>query len=437
MGKKRQRGNGEFAVAPAGVHAGVHAGAPLLAASHRQAGHCAAWQAAGGTNTLRQAYSGGKSGQGRSKSERKASDLWFRKCGHGEALWAAYYRGQPEGVVPTAEWEAFTAALASPLPVTFRTHAAGSGADPEAEREAIAAFEARLDASRQAERVGWHGGGGAETWWQAVAGVGKRELKGEAASLSDLLAEGTRRGMLNRQELVSMLPVAALRVPAGAACLDMCASPGSKTMQLLEAVSLTRREATPLFRAGMVVANDPHPGRLSALRDALARHGRPAAQLSRLLVTCHRGENFPSPVRPFRDLPPAETGGGNGATGATGGNGAHGETGKTGEPGGNCGAGADSTGIGFDRVLADVPCSGDGTIRKDPSVLPRWSPALGHQLHATQLEIAWRGLQLLAVGGRMVYSTCSLNPSEDEAVVAALLVRAGTTQSHYTNLLLQ
>ena len=57
-------------------------------------------------------------------------------------------------------------------------------------------------------------------------------------------------------------------------------------------------------------------------------------------------------------------------------------------------------------MLADVPCSGDGTIRKDPSVLPRWTPAVSNQIHAAQLEIAWRGLELLRVGGLMAYSTC-------------------------------
>ena len=46
------------------------------------------------------------------------------------------------------------------------------------------------------------------------------------------------------------------------------------------------------------------------------------------------------------------------------------------------------------------------------------------QLHHTQLEIAWRGVELLKVGGLMCYSTCSLNPIEDEAVVAELLRRA-------------
>ena len=57
-------------------------------------------------------------------------------------------------------------------------------------------------------------------------------------------------------------------------------------------------------------------------------------------------------------------------------------------------------------------------------MLPRWTPGVGNALHATQLAIAWRGLELLRVGGLLCYSTCSLNPIEDEAVVAALLGRA-------------
>jgi hypothetical protein len=72
----------------------------------------------------------------------------------------------------------------------------------------------------------------------------------------------------------------------------------------------------------------------------------------------------------------------------------------------------------FDRVLCDVPCSGDGTMRKAPDIWRRWTPANGNGLHTLQLRIALRGAELLRVGGRMVYSTCTFNPVEDEAVVA-------------------
>merc|ERR1719183_1030232 len=77
----------------------------------------------------------------------------------------------------------------------------------------------------------------------------------------------------------------------------------------------------------------------------------------------------------------------------------------------------------FDRVLCDVPCSGDGTMRKTPYIWKSWTVKDGLSLHIRQLGILNRGLDLLKVGGRLVYSTCSLNPMEDEAVVAAALVR--------------
>jgi len=68
-----------------------------------------------------------------------------------------------------------------------------------------------------------------------------------------------------------------------------------------------------------------------------------------------------------------------------------------------------------------VPCSGDGTIRKDEHILPNWMPRTGNALHGLQLRILKRALELVRVGGVVCYSTCSLNPVEDEAVVSAAL----------------
>ena len=83
----------------------------------------------------------------------------------------------------------------------------------------------------------------------------------------------------------------------------------------------------------------------------------------------------------------------------------------------------------WDVIVCDVPCSGDGTIRKDPHILPLWKPSQGQLLHTTQLQILLRAFQLAKVGGIICYSTCSLNPVENEAVVAAALhQRAGGEQ---------
>ncbi|KAK6010901.1 hypothetical protein OSTOST_24028, partial [Ostertagia ostertagi] len=78
--------------------------------------------------------------------------------------------------------------------------------------------------------------------------------------------------------------------------------------------------------------------------------------------------------------------------------------------------GKDDVPLKFDRILCDVICSGDGTLRKNPEIWGKWTPQDGLGLHRMQLSIARRGAAMLKVGGRLVYSTCSMNPIEDEAV---------------------
>ena len=77
----------------------------------------------------------------------------------------------------------------------------------------------------------------------------------------------------------------------------------------------------------------------------------------------------------------------------------------------------------FDRILCDVPCSGDGTFRKNTGLWTSFHAHMGHANHELQLEILERGFKMLKKGGRIVYSTCSFNPIENEAVVAAALAR--------------
>lgn len=65
--------------------------------------------------------------------------------------------------------------------------------------------------------------------------------------------------------------------------------------------------------------------------------------------------------------------------------------------------------------------SSDGTFRKNLELWANWDPQKSLHLHKLQQNIARRCIRLLKVGGLMVYSTCSLNPIEDEAVVAHML----------------
>ena len=92
----------------------------------------------------------------------------------------------------------------------------------------------------------------------------------------------------------------------------------------------------------------------------------------------------------------------------------------------------------FDRILCDVPCSGDGTLRKNIGIWKSWQVGDGNGLHrfvvnsveglrlliyySLQVRILQRAMKLLEKEGRIVYSTCSLNPVENEAVIAKALI---------------
>ena len=75
----------------------------------------------------------------------------------------------------------------------------------------------------------------------------------------------------------------------------------------------------------------------------------------------------------------------------------------------------------YDLILCDVPCSGTGTIARNPEIRFRLNPADLARQQARQLAILKSSLAALAPTGRLVYSTCSLEPEENEAVIAAVL----------------
>jgi 16S rRNA (cytosine967-C5)-methyltransferase len=82
----------------------------------------------------------------------------------------------------------------------------------------------------------------------------------------------------------------------------------------------------------------------------------------------------------------------------------------------------------FDRVLADVPCSGTGTLAHNPEIKWRLRAEDLTQLSSRQFEILEAAFDRVALGGRVLYSTCSLEPEENELVVERLLAKFGTAQ---------
>ncbi|HEX6897641.1 MAG TPA: RsmB/NOP family class I SAM-dependent RNA methyltransferase, partial [Bryobacteraceae bacterium] len=75
----------------------------------------------------------------------------------------------------------------------------------------------------------------------------------------------------------------------------------------------------------------------------------------------------------------------------------------------------------FDRILVDAPCTGTGTLARNPEIKWRLTPEDISRLQAYQIEILTAAMQKLAPGGQLLYSTCSLEPEENEAVIDRVL----------------
>lgn len=168
--------------------------------------------------------------------------------------------------------------------------------------------------------------------------------------------------------------------------LDMCAAPGSKTFQLLEmlhnmegADSSSGSSTTP---SGFVVANDADAQRCNLLTHQTKRMCSPC-----LMVTNHNGEQFPkiTGLQPAPGSAAAAAAAVEAAAAELAGNAAQQQRQGEGEV------------MRFDRILCDVPCSGDGTMRKAPDIWRRWSVNNGNGLHNMQLRIALHAVRLLKV----------------------------------------
>ncbi len=163
-------------------------------------------------------------------------------------------------------------------------------------------------------------------------------------------------GLFYIQEASSMLPVAALFADGNTPdrVMDVAAAPGSKTTQI----------AARMNNQGAILANEFSASRVKVLHANISRCG-----ISNVALTHFDGRVFGAA------LPEA-----------------------------------------FDAILLDAPCSGEGVVRKDPDALKNWSVASNLEIAATQRELIDSAFHALRPGGTLVYSTCTLNREENEAV---------------------
>jgi 16S rRNA (cytosine967-C5)-methyltransferase len=170
-----------------------------------------------------------------------------------------------------------------------------------------------------------------------------------------------REGLCLVQDEASQIVPELVQAPRQSRVLDACASPGGKT------VALAAQAAD-----GLVVATDVRGRRIDILAETIRRSA--AANVRIVRVDDDGALPFASSV--------------------------------------------------FDRVLVDAPCSGLGTVRRDPDIKWRRTPADLAAFARQQVGLLQRMSPAVAAGGRLIYSTCSSEPEENEGVVAAFLVGA-------------
>ncbi len=168
-------------------------------------------------------------------------------------------------------------------------------------------------------------------------------------------------GVYYLQEASAMSAVALLDPQPGERVCDLCAAPGGKTTQI----------AGRMAGQGFLLCNEINPKRAKILSRNIERMG-----VANALVTNEHPERLAQRLEGF-----------------------------------------------FDRVLIDAPCSGEGMFRKEEAAVTDWSPETVQMCARRQAEILDSGARLVRPGGRLVYSTCTFAPAENEETIAAFLQR--------------
>lgn len=168
-------------------------------------------------------------------------------------------------------------------------------------------------------------------------------------------------GVYYIQEPSAMAVVELLDPQPGELVLDLCAAPGGKTTHI----------AGRMAGKGLLVSNEIHPARAKILSQNVERMG-----IGNAVVTNEDSSRLASRFEEF-----------------------------------------------FDRIVVDAPCSGEGMFRKDEQARSEWSEANVMTCAKRQQEILDHAAAMLKPGGRMVYSTCTFSPEEDEAGIEGFLDR--------------
>lgn len=185
--------------------------------------------------------------------------------------------------------------------------------------------------------------------------------------------EEYQNGKFYIQNLSSILAALVLAPKPGEKVLDMCAAPGSKTTHL----------SALMNNKGMVIANDSDPARVSSLRNVLTQFGAKNAKAT-LSDATDFGTKYPNY---------------------------------------------------FDKILLDAPCSGEGMIyMRGEKPLRFWSIDKIKRCSYIQKDLILSAFRALKPGGTMVYSTCTLEPEENEGVVTFLLDHFPNAQVEETGL---
>ena len=168
-------------------------------------------------------------------------------------------------------------------------------------------------------------------------------------------------GAFYLQEASAMDSAAGLGAQPGEKVLDLCAAPGGKTTQI----------AAGMNGEGLLVSNEPIPNRAKVLAENLERMG-----VTNAIAVCAYPDQL---AKKWPDF--------------------------------------------FDAILVDAPCSGEGMFRREPASRDEWQPGSPLDSAKRQAEILDEAAKMLRPGGRLVYSTCTFNRTENEGSIAAFLDR--------------